>query len=95
MGRALRSNRSHTAEHEASSHHGTTSPSQPQQAQPGPPTPSVVEHVHEQSVQGITPNVDDLSAAKRPARIIKEPMVFVTKTEVEALAQHEKKDLLQ
>lgn len=47
--------------------------------------PPVVELVHEELAQGVTPHADNLSAARHPSSIAKVPTIFVTRANVEAL----------
>lgn len=54
------------------------------------PTLLVVEPVHEEWAQGVTPNTDNLSVHWCPISIAEEPTIFLTRAEREALVQREK-----
>lgn len=54
------------------------------------PVLHIVEHIREELAQEVNPNADNLSAARRPVSTVKEPTIFVTMDEVEALFRREK-----
>lgn len=54
------------------------------------PLPPIVEPILEELAQEVTPNADNLSAARRPVNTAEELTIFVTRVEVEALVRREK-----
>lgn len=55
------------------------------------PAPPVVEPILDELVQGVTlTNADNLSTTRQPASLAEEPIVFMTRVEVDAILRGEK-----